>query len=187
MDIIQTLQQEFSIRKEQVEQTVRLLDEGNTVPFIARYRKEMTGALDDQVIRHLAERLAALRNLEEKREQVMRSITEQGAMTEELEAKLLAAQRRQNWTICTARIAPNVVPVLLSRAKKDLHHLPNIFGDKPIWCLWKNTRKRLYQRNWALKLSKTPYKAQKIFWQNRFPMMLLCVRYCAKKFCAVVC
>ena len=92
MDIIQTLQQEFSIRKEQVEQTVRLLDEGNTVPFIARYRKEMTGALDDQVIRHLAERLAALRNLEEKREQVMRSITEQGAMTEELEAKLLAAQ-----------------------------------------------------------------------------------------------
>ena len=92
MDIIQTLQQEFSIRKEQVEQTVRLLDEGNTVPFIARYRKEMTGALDDQVIRHLAERLAALRNLEEKREQVMRSITEQGAMTEALEAKLLAAQ-----------------------------------------------------------------------------------------------
>ena len=92
MDIIQTLQQEFSIRKEQVEQTVRLLDEGNTVPFIARYRKEMTGALDDQVIRHLAERLAALRNMEEKREQVMRSITEQGAMTEELEAKLLAAQ-----------------------------------------------------------------------------------------------
>lgn len=92
MDIIQTLQQEFSIRKEQAEQTVRLLDEGNTVPFIARYRKEMTGALDDQVIRQLAERLAALRNLEEKREQVMRSITEQGAMTEELEAKLLAAQ-----------------------------------------------------------------------------------------------
>lgn len=70
MDILKKLQEELEIRPSQVENTVKLLDEGNTVPFIARYRKEMTGSLDDQIIRRLSERLASLRNLEEKREQV---------------------------------------------------------------------------------------------------------------------
>ena len=66
MDILKKLQEELEIRPSQVENTVKLLDEGNTVPFIARYRKEMTGSLDDQIIRRLSERLASLRNLEEK-------------------------------------------------------------------------------------------------------------------------
>ena len=92
MDILKKLQEEFGIRASQAENTVRLLDEGNTVPFIARYRKEMTGSLDDQIIRGLAERLSALRNLEEKREQVKNSIAEQGKLSEELAAKLDAAQ-----------------------------------------------------------------------------------------------
>ena len=92
MDILKKLQEEFGIRASQAENTVRLLDEGNTVPFIARYRKEMTGSLDDQIIRALAERLSALRNLEEKREQVKNSIAEQGKLSEELAAKLDAAQ-----------------------------------------------------------------------------------------------
>ena len=68
MDILKQLQIELGIKASQVENTVKLLDEGNTVPFIARYRKEVTGSLDDQIIRQLAERLTALRNLEEKRE-----------------------------------------------------------------------------------------------------------------------
>ena len=92
MDIIRKLQEEFEIKQNQVENTVRLLDEGNTVPFIARYRKEMTGSLDDQIIRQLSERLTALRNLEDKRTQVRTAIAEQGNLTDELAAKLDAAQ-----------------------------------------------------------------------------------------------
>jgi len=92
MDILKKLQEELNIKASQVENTVKLLDEGNTVPFIARYRKEMTGSLDDQIIRLLSERLTALRNLEEKREQVKNAIAEQGNLTDELAAKLDAAE-----------------------------------------------------------------------------------------------
>lgn len=92
MDIIRKLREEFGITQSQAENTVRLLDEGNTVPFIARYRKEMTGSLDDQIIRRLSERLTALRNLEDRRTQVRTAIAEQGRLTEALAAKLDAAQ-----------------------------------------------------------------------------------------------
>ena len=92
MDIIRKLQEEFGITQSQAENTVRLLDEGNTVPFIARYRKEMTGSLDDQIIRQLSERLTALRNLEDRRTQVRTAIAEQGRLTDALAAKLDAAQ-----------------------------------------------------------------------------------------------
>ena len=92
MDIIRELREEFGITQSQAENTVRLLDEGNTVPFIARYRKEMTGSLDDQIIRQLSERLTALRNLEDRRTQVRTAIAEQGRLTDALAAKLDAAQ-----------------------------------------------------------------------------------------------
>ena len=92
MDILKKLQEEFGITQSQAENTVRLLDEGNTVPFIARYRKEMTGSLDDQIIRQLSERLTALRNLEDRRTQVRTAIAEQGRLTDALAAKLDAAQ-----------------------------------------------------------------------------------------------
>ncbi len=92
MDIIQTLTEEFQIRREQVENVVALLDDGKTVPFIARYRKEMHGALDDQTIRRLALRLQALRNLEERKEEVRTAIENKNAMTEEI-AKALAAAK----------------------------------------------------------------------------------------------
>lgn len=92
MDIIRKLREEFGITQSQAENTVRLLDEGNTVPFITRYRKEMTGSLDDQIIRQLSERLTALRNLEDRRTQVRTAISEQGRLTDALAAKLDAAQ-----------------------------------------------------------------------------------------------
>ena len=92
MDIIRKLREEFGITQSQAENTVRLLDEGNTVPFIARYRKEMTGSLDDQIIRQLSERLTALRNLEDRRTQVRTAIAEQGRLTDALAAKLDADQ-----------------------------------------------------------------------------------------------
>ena len=91
MDILKQLTTELGVRFEQVEAAVKLIDEGNTIPFIARYRKEATGALNDEVLRNLDERLTYLRGLEEKKEQVLRSIEEQGKLTEELKAQIEAA------------------------------------------------------------------------------------------------
>ena len=92
MDITSTIAAELGVRKNQVEAAVKLVDEGNTIPFIARYRKEATGALNDEQLRDLFERLTYLRNLEEKKEQVLATIEEQGKLTEELKAQILAAQ-----------------------------------------------------------------------------------------------
>ncbi len=92
MDIILKLKEELKVEKWQVEAAVSLIDEGNTIPFIARYRKEMTGSLNDEVLRNLHERLIYLRNLEEKKEQVLGSIEEQGKLTDELKEKILSAE-----------------------------------------------------------------------------------------------
>lgn len=92
MDIILKLCEELKVEKWQVEAAVKLIDEGNTIPFISRYRKEVTGSLNDEVLRNLDERLLYLRNLEEKKEQVLGSIEEQGKLTDELKEKILAAQ-----------------------------------------------------------------------------------------------
>ncbi len=92
MDILQKLTEELQVKKWQVEAAVNLIDEGNTIPFISRYRKEVTGALNDEQLRKLDERLTALRNLEDKKAQVLSSIEEQGKLTEELRAQIEAAQ-----------------------------------------------------------------------------------------------
>ena len=92
MDIIAKLSGELGIQRTQTEAAVKLIDEGNTIPFIARYRKEATGALNDEVLRNLFERLTYLRNLEERKETVLAGIEEQGKLTEELRAQILAAE-----------------------------------------------------------------------------------------------
>lgn len=92
MDIIQVITQELKVQKWQVEAAVKLIDEGNTIPFISRYRKEATGSLNDEQLRTLHERLTYLRNLEEKKNQVLSSIEEQGKLTEELKKQILDAQ-----------------------------------------------------------------------------------------------
>ncbi|MGN0714500.1 MAG: Tex family protein [Anaerovoracaceae bacterium] len=92
MDIIQKLAAEFKVKVSQVENTVQLIDEGNTIPFIARYRKEVTGGLTDVVLRDMDERLKYLRNLEERKEEVIRLIEEQGKLTEDLKAEILKAE-----------------------------------------------------------------------------------------------
>lgn len=92
MDIILKLSEELNVQKWQAEAAVKLIDEGNTIPFISRYRKEVTGSLNDEVLRNLDERLTYLRNLEEKKEQVLGSIEEQGKLTEELKEKILSAE-----------------------------------------------------------------------------------------------
>ena len=92
MDILQAITQELGVQKWQVEAAVKLIDEGNTIPFISRYRKEATGTLNDEQLRNLNERLTYLRNLEDKKNQVLSSIEDQGKLTEELKAQILAAQ-----------------------------------------------------------------------------------------------
>jgi len=92
MDIIQVITQELKVEKWQVEAAVKLIDEGNTIPFISRYRKEATGSLNDEQLRTLFERLTYLRNLEDKKNQVLKSIEDQGKLTEELKKQILDAQ-----------------------------------------------------------------------------------------------
>lgn len=92
MDILKQLTSELNIKLWQTEAAVKLIDEGNTIPFIARYRKEATGSLNDEVLRNLGERLTYLRNLEEKKEQVLSSIEEQGKLTDELRKQIEEAQ-----------------------------------------------------------------------------------------------
>ena len=92
MNIQKKIAEELNIKEWQVEAVIKLIDEGNTIPFIARYRKEAHGSLDDEQLRNLSERLAYLRNLEEKKQQVLASIEEQGKLTEELKKQILEAQ-----------------------------------------------------------------------------------------------
>ena len=92
MDILKTLENEFSIKQFQAENVVKLIDEGNTIPFIARYRKELTGSLDDQILRQIYERLLYLRGMEEKKAQIIKSIEEQGKMDEEIMRSLDVAK-----------------------------------------------------------------------------------------------
>ena len=92
MDIIQVITQELKVEKWQVEAAVKLIDEGNTIPFISRYRKEATGSLNDEQLRTLYERLSYLRNLEDKKNQVLKSIEDQGKLTAELKKQILDAQ-----------------------------------------------------------------------------------------------
>ncbi|HJC39529.1 MAG TPA: RNA-binding transcriptional accessory protein [Candidatus Mediterraneibacter faecigallinarum] len=92
MDINQRLTEELGVKRWQIDAAVKLIDEGNTIPFISRYRKEVTGSLNDEQLRKLHERLVYLRNLEEKKAQVISSIEEQGKMTEELRSQILAAE-----------------------------------------------------------------------------------------------
>ena len=92
MDILKQLAEEFKIRNTQVENTVKLIDGGNTIPFISRYRKEMTGGLDDQLLRELSERLTYLRNLESRKEEVKSLIESGGNLTDKITQDLLNAK-----------------------------------------------------------------------------------------------
>ena len=92
MDITAKIADELGIKRHQAEAAIKLIDEGNTIPFIARYRKEATGALNDEILRNLYDRLNYLRNLEEKKMQVLSTIEEQGKLTDELRAQIETAQ-----------------------------------------------------------------------------------------------
>ena len=141
MDIIRKLQEEFEIKQNQVENTVRLLDEGNTVPFIARYRKEMTGSLDDQIIRQLSERLTALRNLEDRRTQVRTAIAEQGNLTDELAAKLDAAQTQTEIDDIYRPFRPKRRTRASIAKEKGLQPLADVIWGQKLICTLEETAK----------------------------------------------
>ena len=138
MDINQKLTEELGVKRWQVDAAVKLIDEGNTIPFISRYRKEVTGSLNDEQLRKLYERLIYLRNLEEKKEQVISSIEEQGKMTEELRHRILAAEtqvtvedlyrpyrpkRRTRATIAKEKgLEPLAAFIMLQNAKEPLEN-----------------------------------------------------------------
>lgn len=136
MDIAKQIRDEQGIRLEQVEAAIKLIDEGNTIPFIARYRKEVTGALNDEQLRNLHERLMYLRNLEDKKTTIIESIREQGKLTQELEMKIQAAstlvvvedlyrpyrpKRRTRATIAKEKgLEPLANIILLQKTKKSM-------------------------------------------------------------------
>ena len=143
MDINQKITEELGVKKWQVDAAVTLIDEGNTIPFIARYRKEATGTLDDEQLRKLYERLTYLRNLEEKKEQVLASIEEQGNLTEELKHQILSAEtlvvvedmyrpyrpkRRTRATIAKEKgLEPLAALIMLQSAREPLEELAKAY------------------------------------------------------------
>ena len=145
MDINQKITEELGVKKWQVDAAVTLIDEGNTIPFIARYRKEATGTLDDEQLRKLHERLTYLRNLEEKKEQVLASIEEQGKLTEELKHQILSAEtlvvvedlyrpyrpkRRTRATIAKEKgLEPLAALIMLQSAREPLEELAKAYID----------------------------------------------------------
>lgn len=132
MDIIKKLQDEFNIKPSQVENTVKLIDEGNTIPFIARYRKELTGSLDDQLLRELYERLIYLRNLDDRREQVLRIIEEQGNLTDEISSNLENAQTMAEIEDIYRPYKPKRRTKATIAKEKGLEPLANIIWEQTI-------------------------------------------------------
>ena len=121
MDIIAKITEELGVKKPQVEAAVKLIDEGNTIPFIARYRKEATGSLNDEQLRDLDERLKYLRTLEEKKDAVLKSIEEQGKLTEELRDKIVAAETMVAVDDLTGRSVKPELPLPEKRGWSRLH------------------------------------------------------------------
>ena len=144
MDMIQKLTEELEVKKWQVEAAVRLIDEGNTIPFIARYRKEATGSLNDEQLRSLHERLIYLRNLEEKKEQVLASIEEQGKLTEELRVQIINAQT----LVAVEDLYRPYRPKRRTRAtiakEKGLEPLATLLMLQKYKSLWKKRRKNIF-------------------------------------------
>ena len=180
-DMIRLLAAELGQKPQHVGAVVRLLDEGNTIPFIARYRKEQHGAMDDTTLRTLAERLQYLRNLDQRREEIRRSIAAQEKLTDELDAALQAAvtlseledlyrpykpKRRTRATIARERGLAPLAEQLLGQAR-DLPD-PLTLAPGPL-----STRRRGWRRR------RTPFRGRPTSWRRPSPMMLPCAKLSA--------
>lgn len=145
MDIVQILQSELNIKKQQVENTMKLIDEGNTIPFIARYRKELTGGLNDEVLRQFGERYTYLQNLQARKEQVVKSIDEQGKLTQELKVAIEKAatateledlylpyrpKKRTRATIAKEKGLEGLAAIIMAQKEKDIDKIAATFIDE---------------------------------------------------------
>lgn len=144
--IFKKIAEELNIREAQVEATVKLIDEGNTIPFIARYRKEVTGNLSDEILRDLGERLTYLRNLESRKEEIIRLIDEQGKLTDELTIKIASTmvlselediyrpyrpKKRTKATIAKEKgLEPLANTIYLQQEKKDIYEVAKEYIDE---------------------------------------------------------
>ena len=151
MDINQKVTEELGVKRWQVDAAVNLIDEGYTIPFISRYRKEVTGSLNDEQLRKLYERLIYLRNLEEKKEQVLSSIEEQGKLTEELKQQILAAEtlvsvedlyrpyrpkRRTRATIAKEKgLEPLAAVIMLQKSIEPLEKIRSVYFSGEECCI----------------------------------------------------
>lgn len=190
MDILQTIKEELQVEKWQVEAAVKLIDEGNTIPFISRYRKEATGSLNDEQLRDLHERLQYLRNLEEKKQQVLGSIEEQGKLTEELREKILAAQT----LVAVEDLYRPYRPKRKTRAsvarEKGLEPLAQtILAQEIRTPLEEEAEKYIAEEKGWLRPGRH-CREPWTFWRNRYPTMRITVLTSArqrrrKEFCAV--
>ena len=169
MDILQVIADELQIKKGQVEKSVELIDEGATIPFIARYRKEVTGSLNDEQLRALSERLVYLRNLEEKKASVLATIEEQGKLTEELKKQIEAAMTM----VALEDLYRPYRPKRRTRATiaKEKGHLQRFYVHR-------RRKKRLRKRQQPLSMQKRAWKAcrmpstePRIFLQRSMQMM----------------
>lgn len=133
-ELIQQLSAELNCPASYVQNVVTLIDEGNTIPFIARYRKELHGGMDDTALRTLADRLTYLRNLAQRRDEITRSIAAQEKLTDELSSAIQAAKRWPSWRIFTARISRSAARARRSPAKRACRLSPNCFLRRGATC-----------------------------------------------------
>ena len=163
MEINKQLAQELSVELWQVDAAVKLIDEGNTIPFISRHRKEMTGSLNDEVLRKLFERLTYLRNLEDKKQQVLSSIEEQGKLTPELKTQILEAKT----LVVVEDLYRPYRPKRRTRAtiakEKGLEPLANLI-------LLQMTKKPLEEEAREFLSEEKEVPGQRIFWRKPSPM-----------------
>lgn len=175
MDIIQVITRELNVEKWQVEAAVKLIDEGCTIPFISRYRKEATGTLNDEQLRNLNERLTYLRNLEDKKAQVLGSIEEQGKLTPELKKQIEAAQTLVVVEDLYRPYRPKRRTRAIIAREKGLGPLADIILLQMTRNLLKKRQKHFFLRKKKSKLWKRPSAVPEISLQNTFLMKQIIV------------
>lgn len=176
MNIPQKLAAEFQLRQEQIDNTIALLDDGKTIPFIARYRKERTGSLDDQVLRAIDNRLQYLRKLEQRKEEICTAIEAQGKLTPELEEKIRGAET----------LVETEDLYLPYRPKRKTRHLWRLPADWNRWheSSWHRIPGRIRLRKQKLfcrRKCRTPKRhcrGQWTFWRRKWQMMPTCESRC---------
>ena len=179
MDIIQKIASELSVQDWQVDAAVKLIDEGCTIPFIARYRKEATGTLNDEQLRTLGTRLTALRNLEEKKEKILETIESQGKLTEELRAAIEAAETSVALDDLYRPFRPKRTTRATIAMEKGLSGLADILWAQKTERPWKRRHRPIFPRKRASRLWRKRSREPVTFWRSVSPTLPRSAAMCA--------